>query len=149
MLEVYSSIISDSSSLIILLTMGCLGGGGSSYSAGSGTSMISGANVGHGYLILTYNVSSSLEGMTGSPTLRTPTTVPTNAILETISYTFIYTGAVQVLTIPPLYYSMIVQAYGSAGAFGSPAAGAPGFGGFISSHFSVTPGDVYYVYVGR
>jgi hypothetical protein len=65
---------------------------------------------------------------------------------------FQYTGAYETFVIPPGVNTIKVEAYGAAGADSTASTGSVlfpgGKGGYVSARLKVTPGDVYYVYVG-
>lgn len=62
---------------------------------------------------------------------------------------FSYTGAYQTFTVPDYVTSMTVTATGAGGGVGnSTYVCHQGNGGTATDTFSVTPGDVYYIYVG-
>ena len=77
-----------------------------------------------------------------------PTQQPTNLYQKVMTYQ--YTGAVQTYTVPVGVTLIEISAAGAAGGSGynSNQWGPGGLGGYISTLLSVSPGQVYYVYVG-
>jgi hypothetical protein len=68
---------------------------------------------------------------------------------ESASDTFTYTGTMQEFTVPPGITTIHVHLVGGEGGSSVAAAGGSvgGFGGVVDADLSVTPGDVYDVYV--
>jgi hypothetical protein len=66
-----------------------------------------------------------------------------------VTYTFLYTGAVQNLTVPIGASYMYVDISGAAGGNAGSSLQTPGYGARVRTHLLVQPSDtVYHVYVG-
>ena len=102
-----------------------------------------------GYTFSQYTVTGG--GTLSTPTSNSPTLTMTDAN-QTINVewffntlTFNYTGAVQTFTVPTTgYYTL--ECYGAQG--GNSSSGQGGKGGLSQLTYSLTQGDVLYIYVG-
>jgi hypothetical protein len=91
-------------------------------------------------------IGTSLNGANFNITPSASTIYYAEPLILSI-YSYSYTGAVQTYTVPPGVSSITVDAQGAAGGAGG-LGGSGGLGGRLQGTFSVTPGDVLYIYVG-
>lgn len=64
------------------------------------------------------------------------------------TYSFFYTGAQATFTVPSCVTSLSIACAGASGRWGSSTAYQPGSGSYVAGVITVTPGDVFYLYVG-
>ncbi len=64
--------------------------------------------------------------------------------------TYVYTGAVQIYTVPPGVISLSADIYGAQGGdYTTAPVASGGLGGRVQCNLAVTPGELLYIYVGQ
>ncbi|KKS51781.1 MAG: hypothetical protein UV82_C0019G0001, partial [Candidatus Magasanikbacteria bacterium GW2011_GWD2_43_18] len=117
------------------------GGGGGSYNGGASQTNVGGSNSGAGEVIVTYGDTASSGEVSGGGSSSGDQTE-----------TFSYTGSMQTFTVPSGVTSINIETLGASGGYSDDGAAGntrPGKGAKMSGTFSVTPGQVLKILVGR